>query len=246
MACLAVGGLSAGGCGSEGGGGSDAPKPPGEIEIRQFYGLTAGSCWSYAVPGRGLRQTREVQVDEASWPGHRLFRESVRSGASNVTEDHLFEVEDGQVLLRRVVTGSGADRTVYRYEDADAPVFLAFEAGETPAWATGARFETEVSPMVCAVATGACETGPTERHRWVVIDGAYEVETTRGTEVGADLRYEVSGGRTLERRYVMVPGFGIALAMDATGGDAYEVCAAELCDDAGSCEGSCDASQCSL
>ena len=82
-----------------------------------------------------------------------------------------------------------------------------------------------------------------ERHVWSVLSNSETVATPDGTATAYKLSYVRRGDTAL---YWTVPGFGLAKFNDFDN-KRYQVCAARVCDSAGTCTGapSCDELNCS-
>lgn len=225
---------------------------PGPDAVRAYYGLGGGSCLRYRYSSGGNTLFARVDVkgpDEQRVAGETVYVWEFReTEAGGFPDEWLLIPGEGELRLVRSTFGATQqERVTYRYEDADRPLFAQLELDDGEIIFEPGPFETLTTPERCPVQDEACTTPEAPfSHVWTVLDDQGMAVTPTGTSTAVELNYEVEREGVAESwRYSLVPNFGFA-RMISPDGITYQVCAARICDGAGTCTGapSCDELTC--
>lgn len=214
------------------------PKVPTSQEVRSFWGLNPGSCWTYRyVTGSGQSYAKiDVKGPDSNIiAGKTVYIQgyTVASAPSTPNELYLDAETAPDLRLARSVEGFGMMRTTKVFETSQ-PLFSTFKYGSdgTTPELSAQVFETTVTPKV--IVGGVSSQGEAERHRWLVTMGMVSAVVHDGsTKTAIELQY-TRGAQTAT--YKLVPGYGFASFTDFEQ-RSHQVCNARICDAAGTCTG---------
>ena len=133
--------------------------------------------------------------------------------------------------------GNGVSRRMDSEAKPTIGIFEKDNLNNTIQFDASGSYENTVTEEICDTTGAGCETSE-EGHRWLVVSRAATAETPMGEQTGFSLQYDAHG---LTRRFTLVPDFGFTNLTDELG-VSYQVCAARVCDAAGTCTGAsaCD------
>lgn len=211
----------------------DDPRPPEQVptaaEVRDYYGLNAGSCWRYRTSAAGATVTI-IGPDTQRISGRTVYIMSYQRTNGGLPIEWLLDAdsEPGTILLWRIDEGRGTEG-VFTFEN-PAPVFAKFAYEDGAVDFAQTTFETVSTPR------GAMEA---QTHRWLVLN-----RSAMAAKIGANnmletvpavrLSYERTGKPIAT--YSLVPGYGFADFTD-TENVSHQVCASRVCDSKNNCVG---------
>ncbi|MBI2374715.1 MAG: hypothetical protein HYV07_12025 [Deltaproteobacteria bacterium] len=222
------------GCGGDGG----TPKDdlPDSAAMRNFLGLTPGSCFTYSFEESSTRGYATVAIsgpNESVVAGAKVYvHDYQRAGLGGGLKTYLDAETGGEVRVRRWTMGAGATVDDRRYDSDPRPLFAKLELTSGEVGYPERSFEVTATPKV-PDGTGFVD-GTAELHRWVIQSEDEEVSTTDGPLKAIRLGYTRGDQTAL---YWLVPGYGFAQFTDFEN-RTHSVCDARICDSAGeNCRG---------